>query len=73
MVSKPSAKKHSTKNERNAPTFKVPSFVYRQDGSELSYKIWEYYNLKASPCQGGTPGMFTENRFTFPWVDAIML
>jgi hypothetical protein len=29
---------HKTKNERNAP-IKFPSFVYRQDGHELSYEL----------------------------------
>ena len=33
---------HTTKNGRNAPiNIENPSFVYRQDGYELSYSIGE--------------------------------
>ena len=32
------ARTHPTKNERKAPIC-FPSFVYRQDGHELSYEI----------------------------------
>ena len=29
----------------------VPSFVYRQDGFELSYAIWEQYSVLSVICQ----------------------
>ena len=40
-----------TKNGHNMPIQEIPSFVYRQDGSELSYLIWLYYSAGGWDCQ----------------------
>ena len=40
-----------TKMDAKRPSSDFPSFVYRQDGFELSYLIWVYYTRRERCCQ----------------------